>query len=152
MKCHSIAQAGGSVGPELSAIGSISPVDYIVTSILNPNQAIKDQFITRKVLTVNGEVITGIQIDRDEQRVRLRDASGKMVVIPADDIDQEAEGQSLMPQGLTKFLTDEELLDLAKFVSELGRPGPYAIRKTPSIQMALAARTQQRATRRSAQR
>jgi putative heme-binding domain-containing protein len=134
MKCHSIAQAGGGVGPELTAIGSISPVDYIVTSILNPNQAIKEQFITRKVLTVNGEVITGIQIDRDDQRLRLRDASGKIVVIPADDIDQEAEGQSLMPQGLTKFLTHEELLDLAKFVSELGRPGPYAIRQTPSIQ------------------
>jgi putative heme-binding domain-containing protein len=124
MKCHSIAQAGGTVGPELTAIGSISPVDYIVTSILNPNQAIKEQFVTRKVLTASGEVLTGVQVDRDDQRLRLRDASGKIVVIPADDIDQEAEGQSLMPQGLTKFLTHEELLDLAKFVSELGRPGP----------------------------
>jgi putative heme-binding domain-containing protein len=134
MKCHSIAQAGGSVGPELTAIGSISPVDYIVASILNPNQAIKEQFVTRKVLTASGEVITGIQVDRDDQRLRLRDAGGKIVVIPTDDIDQEAEGQSLMPQGLTKFLTHAELLDLAKFVSELGRPGPYAIRQTPSIQ------------------
>ena len=39
-----------------------------------------------------------------------------------------------MPQGLTKFLTQQEFLDLAKFISELGKPGPYAIRKTPSIQ------------------
>jgi putative heme-binding domain-containing protein len=134
LKCHAVAQAGGSVGPELSAVGSISPVDYVVNSILNPNLAIKEQFVTRRVLTIDGEVLTGIQIDRDDQRLRLKDAAGKTLVIAVSDIEQEGEGQSLMPQGLTKFLTHEEFLDLAKFISELGKPGPYAIRKTPSIQ------------------
>ena len=134
MKCHAVAQAGGSVGPDLSAVGSISPVDYVVNSILNPNLAIKEQFVTRRILTFDGEVLTGIQIDRDDQRLRLRDAAGKIIEIPTDDIDQEGEGNSLMPQGLTKFLTHQEFLDLAKFLSELGKPGPYAIRKTPAIQ------------------
>jgi putative heme-binding domain-containing protein len=134
LKCHAVAQAGGSVGPDLSAIGSISPVDYIVNSILNPSLAVKEQFVTRRVLTLDGEVLTGIQIDRDEQKLRLRDATGKIVTVPVANIDQEGEGKSLMPQGLTKFLTAQEFLDLAKFVSELGKPGPYAIRKTPSIQ------------------
>lgn len=134
MKCHAVAQAGGSVGPELSAVGSISPVDYVVNSILNPNLAIKEQFVTRRVLTLDGEVLTGIQIDRDDERLRLKDAAGKTLVIPVSDIDQEGEGKSLMPQGLTKFLTQQEFFDLAKFISELGKPGPYAIRQTPSIQ------------------
>ena len=39
-----------------------------------------------------------------------------------------------MPQGLTKFMTRSEVLDLAKFISELGKPGQYGIRKIPSIQ------------------
>ncbi|MDX1946502.1 MAG: hypothetical protein SFU86_13965 [Pirellulaceae bacterium] len=134
LKCHAIAQAGGNVGPELTAVGSISPVDYIVNSILNPNLAIKEQYVTRKVLTVDGEVLVGIQVDRDDQRLRLRDAAGKLLVIPTSDIEQEGEGRSLMPQGLTKFLTHDEFLDLARFVSELGKPGEYAIRKTPAIQ------------------
>lgn len=134
LKCHSVAQAGGTVGPDLSAVGTISPVDYIVNSILNPSLAIKEQFVTRRVLTTDGEIFTGIQIDRDDQRLRLRDAAGKEITIPVANIDQEGEGLSLMPQGLTKFLTHEELLDLAKFISELGKPGPYAIRKTPTIQ------------------
>ena len=134
MKCHSVAQAGGTVGPDLSPVGSISPVDYIVNSILNPNLAVKEQYVTRRVLTADGQIVTGIQIDRDDQKLRLRDATGKIVAIPTADIDQEGEGKSLMPQGLTKFLTEQEFLDLAKFVSELGKPGPYAIRKTPSIQ------------------
>jgi putative heme-binding domain-containing protein len=134
MKCHAVAGAGGSVGPDLSPVGSISPPDYIVNSILNPNLAIKEQFVTRRVLTADGEIITGIQIDRDEQRLRLRDATGKVVSIPVNNIEDEAEGRSLMPQGLTKFLTDQEFLDLARFISELGKPGPYAIRKPTTIQ------------------
>lgn len=134
MKCHAVAGAGGSVGPDLSPVGSISPPDYIVNSILNPNLAVKEQYVTRRVLTTDGEIITGIQIDRDDQRLRLRDATGKIVSIPVDSIDQEGEGPSLMPQGLTKFLTDDEFYDLARFVSELGKPGPYAIRKPTTIQ------------------
>ena len=37
-------------------------------------------------------------------------------------------------KGLTKFLTAGEFLDLARFITELGRPGPYAIRTTPTLQ------------------
>lgn len=134
LKCHSIAQAGGQVGPELTALGSISPVDYVVNSILNPNLAIKEQFVTRVFLTADGGVVTGIVVDRDDTRVRVRDATGKLLTIPTADIEDEAEGKSLMPQGLTKFLTHDEFLDLARFVSELGKPGPYAVRTVPTIQ------------------
>jgi putative heme-binding domain-containing protein len=134
LKCHAVSRAGGSVGPDLSAVGSISPVDYVANSILDPNLAIKEQYVTRVIVTDDGETFTGIVVDRDETRVRLRDAAGKIVIIPTADIDEEAEGRSLMPQGLTKFLTHQELLDLVRFISELGKPGPYAIRKTPTIQ------------------
>ncbi|HZL89327.1 MAG TPA: hypothetical protein VFB96_13195 [Pirellulaceae bacterium] len=134
MKCHAITRAGGQVGPELSAVGSISPVDYIVNSILNPDLAKKEQYITKMIQTIDGEVITGIVVDRNDQRVNVRDATGKIVTLAAEDIAAEKEGKSLMPQGITKFLTHDELLDLAKFVSELGKPGPYAIPKVPAIQ------------------
>jgi hypothetical protein len=39
-----------------------------------------------------------------------------------------------MPKGLPNFLTHSEFLDLVKFVSELGKPGPYAVRSRPTIQ------------------
>jgi len=134
MKCHAIAKAGGNIGPELSAVGSISPPEYVVASILNPDASIKEAYVTRSIITDSGEVHTGIQIDRDELRVRLRDATGKTITIPTADIEEEVEGKSLMPKGLTTFLTEQEFLDLARFVSELGKPGPYAIRSVPTIQ------------------
>ena len=134
MKCHAVAKAGGNIGPELSAVGSISPPEYIVASILDPDASIKEAYVTRNVITDSGEVHTGILVDRDDLRVRLRDATGKVITIPTADIEEEVEGKSLMPKGLTTFLTEQEFLDLARFVSELGKPGPYAIRSTPTIQ------------------
>ena len=73
-------------------------------------------------------------IDRDESRVRFRDAQGKTITLATADIDAEAEGKSMMPTGLTKFLTKGELLDLIRFISELGKPGPYAVQTVPAIQ------------------
>ena len=134
MKCHAVTKAGGNIGPELSAVGSISPPEYIVASILNPDASIKEAYVTRSVITDSGEVHTGVQVDRDELRVRLRDATGKTITIPTAAIEEEVEGKSLMPKGLTTFLTEQEFLDLARFVSELGKPGPYAIRSVPTIQ------------------
>lgn len=134
LKCHALHKAGGDLGPELTSVGAVSPVEVVVSSILNPNLAIKEQYVTKIFQTVNGEVFTGIVLSRDAVRVQLKEASGKTITIPTADIEEEAEGQSLMPQGLAKFLTRDELVDLAKFVSELGKPGPYAVRTAPMIQ------------------
>ena len=134
MRCHSVSRAGGQVGPELSAVGGSSPVDYIANSILNPNLAVKEQYVTRVFELDSGKVLSGVVLDRDETRVRIRDAQGKTVIIPTAEIEEESEGASMMPMGLTKFLTRDELLDLIRFVSELGKAGPFAVQTAPRLQ------------------
>ncbi|QDU95327.1 hypothetical protein [Lignipirellula cremea] len=133
-KCHALSGAGGKVGPDLSAVGGSSPVEYVITSIMFPSQDIKEAYLTRKVFTLRGKVYQGVVVDRDDKRLILRDATGVETTIPEEDIDEEAEGKSLMPQGLPNFLTHAEFLDLAAFISQLGKPGPYAVRKEPTIQ------------------
>lgn len=134
MKCHAVSRAGGQVGPDLSAVGGSSPIDYMVNSVLNPNLAVKEQFVTRIFELSTGKVLTGVVVERDEIRVVMRDASGQTLRIPTADIEEETEGRSLMPQGLTKFLTHDELIDLIRFVSELGKPGPFAVQQAKTIQ------------------
>lgn len=134
MKCHSVSGGGGNIGPDLSPLGGTSPVEYVVNSIVNPNLAIKELYITKHIITSAGQSISGIVVDRNDQQVRLKDALGNIVTIATADIDEEVEGKSMMPQGLTKFLTHDEFLDLARFISELGKPGPFAMRKTPTVQ------------------
>lgn len=134
MKCHSVSKAGGQIGPDLSALGSSSPVDYIIKSIFDPDAQIKEAFHTRVVLTVDGDVLQGIVVDDTDDELVLKDAKGVIHRIPQDDVDAAREGQSLMPKGLVKFMTEDELIDLVRFLSMLGKPGEYAVRDTPRMQ------------------
>src|SRR5262249_45733299 len=43
-KCHSIAGAGGLVGPDLISLGASAQVDYIIDSLLLPNKQVKENF------------------------------------------------------------------------------------------------------------
>jgi putative heme-binding domain-containing protein len=134
MSCHALSKAGGDVGPDLSSIGQTSPPDYIINSILNPDQSIKEQYNTLVVLTTDGQVFQGIVADKDDQRVVLKEATGATRVVPANSIEDQKAGGSLMPKGLANLITRAEFVDLVRFLSELGKPGPYAIRATPAIQ------------------
>lgn len=139
-KCHALSGAGGDIGPDLSPVGTTSPPDYIITSILNPDLSIKETFITRAIVTDGGKIYQGIVADRDEQRVVLKEATGEKITIPVADIADEVEGKSLMPKGLAGFLTHQEFLDLVRFVSSLGKPGEYEVRSKPTVQRWLALR------------
>jgi putative heme-binding domain-containing protein len=132
--CHALSGAGGGIGPDLSALGSSSPVDYIINSIMLPDQAIKEEFLTKVVLTADGQLFQGIVVDRDDTRLVLKEATGEHRTIPADEIEADKDGGSLMPKGLVNFMTRAELVDLVRFLSELGKPGPFAIKTTPTIQ------------------
>jgi len=134
VKCHAVSGAGGDVGPDLSAVGSTSPIDYVITSILHPDLSIKENFLTRSFVTSDGKIYQGIVVDRDDKRVIVKDASGQKSTIATADIDEEVEGRSLMPKGLAGFLTHAEFLDVVRFVAQLGKPGEYAVRSQPTIQ------------------
>jgi len=134
MNCHSLTKAGGDVGPDLSSVGQTSPPDYIINSILDPDQAIKEPYQTLLVLTTLGQVFQGIVTDKDEQRIVLKEATGAPRVVPVAAIEDQKPGGSLMPKGLVNLMTRAEFVDLVRFLSELGKPGPYAIPATPAIQ------------------
>lgn len=134
MKCHAVSKAGGQIGPDLSAIGASSPGEYVIMSVLDPDQAIKEAYTTRVVITVQGRIHQGLVGDRTANALVLKDATGKETSIPIEDIDDEVEGKSLMPKGLVKFMTHAEFVDLAKFLTMLGKPGEYAVRSTQRMQ------------------
>jgi len=135
LNCHAVSGAGGNIGPDLSAIGPSNPIDYLVTSILDPDAAVKEHFATQVVITSDGLVVTGIVADENDARLLLRTAEGIDRSIPKADIEVREKGGSLMPKGLVKFMTRQEFVDLVRFLSELGKPGtPYALRSRPIIQ------------------
>jgi putative heme-binding domain-containing protein len=126
LKCHAISGAGGKVGPDLVSVGSSAQVDYLVDSILDPNKNVKEGFQSLVVSTDDGKVMTGIKIRETDTDLLLRDVEDREFAIPLKSIDEQKSGTSLMPVGLVDKLTRSELVDLVRFMSELGKPGPYA--------------------------
>lgn len=133
LKCHPIGGAGGQVGPDLVSIGASAQVDYLVESLLAPSKKIKEGFHSKVVLDGEGKLTTGIPIRDTEQEIVLRDAEDKLITISKDNIDQIKDGISLMPMGLVDSLTRQELVDLVRFLSELGKVGEYAIGQSRAV-------------------
>jgi putative heme-binding domain-containing protein len=129
LKCHAIAGAGGQVGPDLSSIGGSAQVDYLVESLLLPNKVIKEGFHSVTVTTTKGKVLTGIKVRQTERELILRTGEDREIGIPLNQIEELRPGGSLMPDGLTDPLTRTELVDLVRFLSELGKIGPYQVGK-----------------------
>jgi hypothetical protein len=118
-----------------------------------PNKVIKENYHSIIVTTKQGKIITGIKVRESKTELVLRDAEDREVVIPAQDIDERAMGGSLMPEGLADPLTRNELLDLSRFLSELGKVGPYSVgqarvvRRWQTLENTNEARTLLRTTR-----
>jgi putative heme-binding domain-containing protein len=121
VKCHRIRREGGRVGPDLTAIGASSPLDYLIDSLLHPEKNVKEGYNTLVVLTADGRVVTGIPVSETDEELVLRTAEDKTVSIRTADIDEASPGATLMPQGLVDGLTRQELADLVRYLSGLGR-------------------------------
>jgi putative heme-binding domain-containing protein len=127
LKCHAIGGAGGQVGPDLASIGASAPVDYLVDSLLEPGKAVKENYNALTIATDDGRVLTGIKIRQNDVELILRDADDREVAIPLSAIEDQKPAGSLMPSGLADTLTRGELIDLLRFLSELGKAGSYSV-------------------------
>ena len=129
--CHALAGAGPHVGPDLEGIGTSSPLDYIVESILLPQKAVREGYACVTIATRDGKIYHGVLAGKTAKEVTIRDgATRQTLTIPTAEIEEMADAPSIMPAGLVDQMTRQEFLDLCRFVSELGKPGPFA---TPNI-------------------
>jgi len=123
LKCHAIAGAGGQVGPDLISIGASAQVDYLLDSVFEPNKAVKENYHALSVASDDGRVVTGLKVRQSDTELFLRDADDREVAIPLSSIEEQKPAGSLMPAGLADSLTRGELIDLVRFLSELGKVG-----------------------------
>ena len=127
LKCHAVAGAGGRVGPGLESIGASAPIDYLLDSLVEPAKAVKEGYHATVVATTDGRVLTGLKVRQTDTELVLRDSEDREVTIPLDAVEEQKPAGSLMPAGLLDTMTRLEVIDLVRFLSELGKLGPYAV-------------------------
>lgn len=122
LACHTVNGQGGNLGPNLSALGSAQPVEFIVGAILDPQKEIKEGYTSIAVTTKGGDEFQGHQVRETKEELVLRDTlQNQEVRVPRATIQEKRVIGSIMPAGLADALTREEFRDLVRFLSELGR-------------------------------
>jgi putative heme-binding domain-containing protein len=123
--CHRFANEGGSVGPELSGVGSKYSLRDILESITEPSKVVSDQFQTYNIWKKDGDDVSGRITDENKERIIVMPsmlAPDVTVEVPLAEIARrEPAKASAMPTSLLDQLSEEEVLDLLAYLQTGGQ-------------------------------
>jgi putative heme-binding domain-containing protein len=120
--CHTPGPAQSKIGPDLSSISRGLPVDMIVTEVVWPALNVKEGYEAATVTLKDGTVVTGFKQTETAEAIGVRDMNtGAVKSIPRGETQSIKTGGTLMPDGLTTTLSPQQLADLIRYLSELGK-------------------------------
>jgi putative heme-binding domain-containing protein len=118
MKCHQLNGAGFAVGPDLAAVQN-RPNESLLIDILDPSSTITVGYKAYQIVTKNGKVYNGTLAEETATSVTLRREKGEQDVILRKDIDSmTASAKSLMPDGIEKEISLQDMANLIGYLRE----------------------------------
>jgi putative heme-binding domain-containing protein len=115
--CHRAVGRGGTVGPDLSRIGQIRTRPELLESIVFPDLTIAPEYRAFQVACRDGRVATGLVVREDPESITLRMTDLSELRVARRDIFELApSATSVMPEGLEKLITRQELRNLLDFL------------------------------------
>jgi cytochrome c oxidase cbb3-type subunit 3 len=108
-QCHIISGQGGSLGPELTEIGSRRNAAHLRAVILDPGSALPEGFLEVRVVTKDGRRISGVRLNEDIFSIQIRDLNGGVHSFFKEDLKelQKDTGKSPMPSFRGTFSASE---------------------------------------------
>ena len=114
--CHRLEGTGRELGPNLAA-AKVLGKEKLLSAILEPSAAIEPGYETSVVPTFEGQNLVGIKTDDNLTTITLRQPRGESVVYPHLNVrNVYAQPWSLMPAGLERGLTSQDLADLLEYL------------------------------------
>lgn len=113
--CHRLEGRGGRIGPDLTRIGQTTSRRRILTSILQPSAEMAPQYVPWAIQTDDGKLRIGMAYPRHGPpgQTYFYDQNGQRFTLRTETIEAQMPSKtSLMPAGLEKQLTADDLRDL----------------------------------------
>jgi len=107
--CHVIKGQGGTLGPELSAIGSRRSPLYLQQALEKPGETLPrgvlsvpgrgfDEFLLLRIVPRNGQPVQGMRVNEDPFTIQIKDANNQFHSFRKVDVQiSKASQKSLMP-------------------------------------------------------
>ena len=117
--CHRVNGVGSRVGPDLSDIAALRRNVEIERSLLEPNEEVLPQNRTYRVVTKQGETISGRLLNVDTFTVQILDAKERLLSFSRSDLRESGfVNESPMPSYRGKLST-QELADVVAYLLSL---------------------------------
>lgn len=116
--CHKIADVGHAVGPDLAALTNRTPV-ALIESIFDPNRNVEERYRSYTIVTDDGLSHAGVLVSESASSITLLEQQAKESVLLRSAIEfLQSTGMSLMPEGLEKDLSPQNVADVIAFVAD----------------------------------
>jgi len=116
--CHQVNGAGIDFGPNLSEVGSRKTKELIIEAILDPNKVIEPGFETVMIKLESDDVAMGMIAAETDTEVTVKAMGGaKTTFKKADIVSRTKQPMSLMPVGLYRALSTEDLINVVEFLA-----------------------------------
>ena len=124
--CHSIRGEGGSVGPDLTQLGTRFSARDILDHTLDPNKEVSDQYASTVFVMKDGSSILGTLINEDDGKYVVSQnpfmPAALREILKSDVASTKLSRVSLMLPGLLSRLNDEEIRDIIAYLVAGGNP------------------------------
>lgn len=118
--CHTHGGRGGDFGPALTGYGRDNNLRQIVTAILQPSRDIAPRYVPWVLETDDGKTHVGLRLPQggDNGNEPYIDSAGNRFDLKSDTVEFRSPAKkSIMPEGMEKTISVQDLADLAAFLS-----------------------------------
>ncbi|QDV17547.1 Cytochrome c [Gimesia panareensis] len=120
--CHQLNKEGKPIGPDLSALTDKSP-RALLAAILDPNRAVENKYVSYIAVTEDGLTFNGLLASESGESISLVQTDGKTKTLLREDLEElMSTGKSLMPEGLEKDMSPQNLADVIAYLNTAELP------------------------------
>ncbi len=119
LTCHRIQTTGSRLGPDLSDIGAIRTLEQIQTSLVEPDAEILPENRFYRVVTRDGENITGRLLNHDTFQVLLRDPKDQLRTFNKAELREHGFVTPSPMPSYKSTLSSAELADVVRYLASL---------------------------------
>lgn len=117
IKCHA---GSGPLGPSLIGVHKRFSTEDLVRAIVEPSRDVAPTYQTWQVVTRDGKTFSGILVYESPEATLLQTSAEETVRIAGDNLELlRRSSRSLMPEGLLRNVSDQELTDLLAYLQEI---------------------------------
>jgi putative heme-binding domain-containing protein len=118
--CHSFADKGGDVGPDLTGVRN-QPGDALLLHTIVPNYEVLPAYQATTISTKDGRSIVGWISSESDNSITLRTAFGTdESILRSNIVLIHHSGLSLMPDGLEQSMTKEDMANVIAYLKSGG--------------------------------